>query len=69
MILKYIVPIKYSKIYDNKKVVYCKILRKSEVSDRKVYLVDMLNVGRSNVFADDELQKLNLWDKIKAKFM
>ena len=62
MILKYKVPLPYRDMFKNKKIIYCEILEKAE----KVYLVKMLNGDNlKNVFADNELKRLNLFDRIK----
>ena len=70
MILKYKVPSYYLKNYDNKKVIYCKIVKTTEALDKKVYLVKMLNLYNiSNIFGDYELENLNLLDRIKLLFI
>ena len=71
MILKYIVPKQYrKKVYDNKRVIYCEILQKIELKDceQEVYKIRMLNYNNfSNIFSKDELQKLNILDRIKVR--
>lgn len=70
MILKYKVPPQYYTMFNNKNVIYCKVLNKTEALNQKVYLVRMLNYyDLTNVFAEKELKKLNLIDKIKLSFI
>lgn len=70
MILKYKVPKHYLKNYENKKIIYCKIINTTELNTKKVYLVKMLNFYNiSNLFGNYELEKLNLLDKIKLKLI
>ena len=70
MILKYKVPDYYLESYNNQKVIYCKIVKTTETTNKKVYLVKMLNLYNiSNIFGDYELEKLNLLDKIKLLFI
>lgn len=70
MILKYKVPPQYYTMFNNKNVIYCKILNKTEALSQKVYLVRMINHNNlTNVFAEKELKKLNLIDKIKLIFI
>ena len=70
MILKYRVPKYYLKSYDNKKVIYCKIVKTTETINKKVYLAKMINLYNvSNIFVEDELKELNLLDKIKLLFI
>ena len=70
MILKYKVPKQYLPMFQDKKVIYCKVLKKIDADNKKVYLVRMLNHRkRTNVFADDELIKINLIDRIKLLFI
>ena len=67
MILKYKVPKEIKKVYDNKKIVYCEILQtiKLKGCDEEVYKVKMINYNNfSNIFSKNELQKLNVLDKI-----
>lgn len=71
MILKYKVPKNTRFRYKNKKIIYCII--KDEIfismSKKKVYLVSMLNHGnKTSIFLDNELEKLNLFDKLKIHF-
>lgn len=66
MILKYKVPQQFRKIFAGKKVIYCKILNSTGPYDKRIHLVDMLNCNhKTNVFAEDELKELNLFDRIK----
>jgi len=66
MMRKYIVPEQYKKLF-NEDVIYCKIINETEVNHQTVYLVKMINYkNRTNVFAEDELKKLNLKDRIKV---
>ena len=66
MILKYKVPKQYLPMFQDKKVIYCKVLKKIDTDNKKVYLVRMLNHRkRTNVFAENELQRLNIIDRIK----
>lgn len=70
MILKYKVPPQYYTMFNNKNIIYCEVLNKTEALNQKVYLVRMLNFRNiSNVFAEKELKKLNLIDKIKLIFI
>ena len=70
MLLKYKVPYNYKRIYDYKKVIYCRVLKQVKTDNDTLYLVRMINhKNRSNVFSSKELKKLNLFDYIKAKFM
>ena len=70
MILKYKVPKHYLQNYENKKIIYCKIINTTELNTKKVYLVKMLNFYNiSNLFGDYELEKLNLLDRIKLLFI
>lgn len=71
MILKYKVPKEYrKKVYDNKKIIYCEIEQSLKLKDceQEVYKIKMLNYNNfSNIFSKNELQKLNILDKIKIK--
>lgn len=70
MILKYKVPPQYYTMFNNKNVIYCEVLNKTEALNQKVYLVKMINHNNlTNVFAEKELKKLNLIDKIKLIFI
>ena len=70
MILKYKVPPQYYTMFNNKNVIYCKVLNKTEALNQKVYLVRMLNHNNlTNVFAENELKKLNLLDRIRLLFI
>ena len=70
MILKYKVPKHYLKSYNNKKIIYCNIIKTTETINKKVYLVKMINLYNvSNIFGEDELKELNLLDKIKLLFI
>ena len=65
MMLKYIVPDEFKKLFNND-ILYCKVLNDFEINNKQVYLVKMINYkNRTNVFAEDELQKCNLLDRIK----
>lgn len=65
MMFKYIVPDKFKKIYMDD-IIYCKVLNTTEVNNIRVHLVKMLNNNQSNVFAENELKRLNLIDRIKV---
>lgn len=66
MVLKYKVPPPYYEMFENKKAIYCKVISITEAVGKKVYLVKMINLRNiTNVFADNELTKLNIIDKIK----
>ena len=70
MIMKYKVPKELRSKMNNKKTIYCKIKKVQELkmSERKIYLVNMINYGfLSNMFMDYELEKLNILDNIKIK--
>lgn len=70
MILKYKVPPQYYTMFNNKNVIYCEVLSTTKALNKKVYLVRMLNHNNlTNVFAEKELKKLNLIDKIKLSFI
>jgi hypothetical protein len=69
--MKYKVPKELRSKMNNKKTIYCKIKKVQELkmSERKIYLVNMINYGfLSNMFMDYELEKLNMLDNIKIKF-
>lgn len=67
MILKYKVPKPYGNVFEGKKVIYCKVQKSIVVDNKKVYLVKMINFkNMSNVFAANELKKLNIIDRIKV---
>lgn len=66
MILKYKVPKPYGNVFEGKKVIYCKVQKSIVAGNKKVYLVRMINFrNMSNVFAENELKKLNIIDRIK----
>lgn len=66
MILKYKVPPPYLEMFNNKHTIYCKIISTTKALNKKVYLVKMINyMNLTNVFAECELQRLNLIDRIK----
>lgn len=68
MILKYKVPQKLRYRYGNKKIIYCKIEQeiKMKTCNRICYKVRMLNhKNLSNIFLDDDLEKLNILDRLK----
>lgn len=66
MILKYKVPPQYYTMFNNKNVIYCEVLNKTEALNQKVYLVRMLNHNNlTNVFAENELKRLNIIDRIE----
>lgn len=66
MILKYKVPKPYGNVFEDKKVIYCKVQKSIVADNKKVYLVRMINFrNMSNVFAENELQRLNIIDRIK----
>ena len=72
MIVKYKVPEDEKKRYDNKKILYCKVLQEQPMfySDLICYLVKILNIkDRSALFLSKEMQKLNLLDRIKLLFI
>ena len=70
MLLKYKVPKHYLQNYENKKIIYCKIINTTELNTKKVYLVKMINFYNiSNLFGNYELEKLNLLDRIKLLFI
>lgn len=70
MILKYKVPPQYYTMFNDQNIIYCKVLNKTEALNKKVYLVRMINHNNlTNVFAEKELKKLNLIDKIKLSFI
>lgn len=70
MVYKYIVPDDYKKMYNNKKVIYCKIINQVENLEPKIYLVRMINfMNLSNIFNEKHLKKLNLLDRIKILFI
>ena len=70
MILKYHVPKEYLKRFNNKKTIYCLITEQISLglSNKKIYKAVMINYKNiSNMFHSDELEEINLWDKIKIK--
>lgn len=70
MILKYKVPPQYYTMSNDQNIIYCKVLSTTKALNKKVYLVRMLNHNNlTNVFAEKELKKLNLIDKIKLSFI
>ena len=70
MILKYKVPPQYYTMFNDQNIIYCKVLSTTKALNKKVYLVRMLNHNNlTNVFAEKELKKLNLIDKIKLIFI
>lgn len=70
MILKYKVPEQYKKIFNNKKVIYCKIISEVENLKPKIYKVKMINfMNLSNIFNEKHLKKLNIIDKIKVFYI
>jgi len=70
MILKYKVPPQYYTMFNSQNIIYCKVLSTTKALNKKVYLVRMLNhYNLTNVFAEKELKKLNLIDKIKLSFI
>lgn len=70
MILKYKVPPQYYTMFNNKNIIYCKVLSTTKALNKKVYLVRMINYNDlTNVFVEKELKKLNLIDIIKLIFI
>ena len=69
MILKYKVPPQYYTMFNNKNIIYCKVLSTTKALNKKVYLVRMINHNNlTNVFAEKELKRLNILDIVKLKF-
>ena len=70
MIYKYLVPEHYKKMYNNKEVIYCKVIKKIDGIEPKIYLVKMINLmGVYNIFNRKSLKKLSLLDIIKVIFL
>lgn len=70
MILKYKVPKPYGNVFEGKKVIYCKVQKSIVADNKKVYLVRIINFrNMSNVFAENELKRLNLIDRIRLLFI
>ena len=70
MIVKYKPDKAYRHIYNNKKVIYCKIIQATKVANTRCYKVKMLNHhNMTNLLMESELEKLNLLDKIKLLFI
>lgn len=67
MILKYEVPKTERKIYNNKRIIYCKIKQTLKlVEGMNAYNTEMINLNnRTNIFLNVNLKKLNLIDKIR----
>ena len=68
MIYKYEVPRKEKKKYNNKEVVYCKVLEGISMGNGIVLLkVKKLNLQKErDYFLNTELKKLNLLDRLKV---
>lgn len=68
MIYKYEVPRKEKKKYNNKEVVYCKVLDATNMGNAIVLLkVEKLNLKKErDYFLNTELKKLNLLDRLKV---
>ena len=72
MILKYKVPENLRKKYGNKKIIYCKIEQeqKMKTCNRICYKAKMLNYKNlSNIFLNNDLEKLNILDRLKLIFI
>ena len=69
MIVKYKVPKTEKKMYRNKKVLYCKILRSMPLTNKKIcYLVKIINLNSSTgIFTSDDLKKLNFFESFLFK--
>ena len=71
MILKYKVPKEERFRFNNKKVIYCKIMQMQKIYTLNgicICKVKMLNLDNaSNIFVSTDLKKLNLIDKIKVR--
>ena len=68
MILKFKVPENQRFRYNNKDIIYCEIKKELDLkmSNKKVYLVSMINYGnKTSIFTSSELKKLNLFDRLK----
>lgn len=69
MILKYIVPNQYKRMFGYKDKIYCKVIKTISIKTerKKVYLVRLLEENKTWVFSSDELKKLNIIEKLKLR--